>query len=60
MDFILFGFVIASIVLVYTTYKFYVLLEAEKTVTAGLKSALNAILIERQQAKPKTTRKKTK
>jgi len=60
MDFILFGFVVVSIVLVYTTYKFYVLLEAEKTVTAGLKSALNAILAEREKAKPRTTRKKTK
>jgi hypothetical protein len=60
MDFILFGFVVVSIVLVYTTYKFYVLLEAEKTVTAGLKSALNAILAEREKSKPRTTRKKTK
>jgi hypothetical protein len=60
MDFILFGFVIASLILVYTSYRFYVLLQAEKTVTAGLKSALNAILAERQQSKPKATRKKAK
>jgi hypothetical protein len=60
MDFILFGFVIVSIVLVYTTYKFYVLLQAEKTVTSGLKSALNSILAEREKAKTKTTRKKKK
>jgi hypothetical protein len=58
MDFILFGFVIVSIVLVYTTYRFYVLLEAERNVTAGLRSALNAILTERE--KNKTTPRKKK
>jgi len=60
MDFILFGFVVTSLILVYTTYRFYVLLQAEKTVNVGLRTALNAILAEREQAKPKTTRKKTK
>jgi hypothetical protein len=51
---------ILSLFLTFSTYRFYRLLESEKTVNKGLRSALNSVLSEREQAKPKTTRKKTK
>jgi hypothetical protein len=52
--------IILSVFLAFSTYRFYKLLESEKIVSKGLKSALNSILAEREKAKTKTTRKKTK
>jgi hypothetical protein len=59
MEIYTFILVFSSALLAYSTYKFYTLLESEKRVSQGLKSALNAVLAEKQQPKPKT-RKKTK
>jgi hypothetical protein len=53
--FLLFGFLTTSVVLTYTTYKLRALLEAEKRVTVGLKSALAALVENKQK---KTTRSK--
>jgi hypothetical protein len=52
--------IILSVFLAFSTYRFYRLLESEKIVNKGLKSALNAILAEREKAKTKTIRKKKK
>jgi hypothetical protein len=52
--------IILSVFLAFSTYRFYRLLESEKIVNKGLKSALNSILAEREKAKTKTTRKKKK
>jgi hypothetical protein len=53
-DFLLFGFAVASVLLAYTTYKNYVLLQAEKAVTRGLKTALASVIDSKQKiAKPR-------
>jgi hypothetical protein len=53
-DFLLFGFAVASVLLAYTTYKNYVLLQAEKAVTRGLKTALDSVIDSKQKvAKPR-------
>ena len=52
--------IILSVFLAFSTYRFYRLLESEKIVNKGLRSALNSILAEREKVKTKTTRKKQK
>jgi hypothetical protein len=49
-----------SVFLTFSNYRFYKLLESEKTVSKGLRTALNSVLTERENKKAKTTRKKTK
>jgi hypothetical protein len=49
MEILLFALLIFSFLLVYSTYKLYTLLKAEKIVTKGLQSALSAILTERSE-----------
>jgi hypothetical protein len=56
-EFLLFGFATTSVVLAYTTYKNYVLLQAEKTVSRGLKTALSSVIESKQK---KTTPRKKK
>jgi hypothetical protein len=52
--------IILSVFLAFSTYRFYRLLESEKIVNKGLKSALNSVLAERASKKTKTARKSTK
>jgi hypothetical protein len=59
MEVYTFILIILSVFLAFSTYRFYRLLESEKTVNKGLRSALNSVLAERASKKTKTTRKKT-
>lgn len=56
-DFLLFGFIVTSVTFAYLTYKNYVLLQAEKTVSRGLKTALSSV-IESKQKKAAPRKKK--
>jgi len=59
MEVYTFILIILSVFLAFSTYRFYKLLESEKIVNKGLRSALNSVLAERASKKTKTTRKKT-
>jgi hypothetical protein len=59
MEVYTFILIILSVFLAFSTYRFYRLLESEKIVNKGLRSALNSVLAERAIKKTKTTRKKT-
>ena len=52
--------IILSVFLAFSTYRFYKLLESEKIVNKGLRSALNSVLAERASKKTKTVKKSTK
>ena len=55
MEIVIYLLIVSNIVSLYTIYKLYSLIKVEKRVSAGIKSALTTLMMEKQQSK--TTRK---